>query len=249
MSQYGGLSYIYDYLVAGVDFEGWIDYLEELLNHFQLHTDSVVDLACGTGNTLIPLARRGYKATGIDLAGEMLDLARSKTAAANLSIDFFKQDMRSFKLPEKVGLVTCFHDGLNYLLDIGDIRRTFQQVHRHLEDKGAFIFDLNAVHWLSKADNNNVTVIDDRDMTLIWETDYHNSQNTWNIKLTGFVRENDIYHKFTENHREKAYHPEEIAGCLGQTGFTLLGSFNAFTFEPIRTNSIRHFYVAQKNAS
>jgi SAM-dependent methyltransferase len=246
MSQYSGLAYIYDYLVAGVDFEGWIDYAESLLNRFQLKTDSVADLACGTGNTIIPFARRGYQATGIDLAGEMLDLARMKAAAENLSINFSQQDMRNFKLPEQVGLVTCFHDGLNYLLDIDDIKRTFQQVHRHLKDQGAFIFDLNAVHWLAQADNS-VTMVDDRDMTLIWETSYDNHQNTWQIKLTGFVREGDIYRKFTENHREKAYHPEEIATCLRQTGFNLLGSFDAFTFEPIRPNSIRHFFVARKS--
>ncbi|AGL01454.1 class I SAM-dependent DNA methyltransferase [Desulfoscipio gibsoniae] len=246
MNQYSGLSYIYDYLVAGVDFEGWIDYVEALLNRFQLHTDSVADLACGTGNTVIPFARRGYKATGIDLAGEMLNLARSKAAAKKLSINFLEQDMRTFKLPGKVGLVTCFHDGLNYLLDIMDIKKTFQQVHRQLNDKGAFIFDLNAVHWLSKADNS-ITMIDDQDMTLIWETSYDSNQSTWQIKLTGFVREGDIYRKFTEYHREKAYHPEEITACLRDAGFTLLGSFNAFTFEPIQYNSIRHFYVAQKS--
>ncbi|TYO97753.1 class I SAM-dependent DNA methyltransferase [Desulfallas thermosapovorans] len=246
MHQYKGLSYIYDYLVSGVDFEGWVDYVEALLKRFKLQAKSVVDLACGTGNTVIPFARRGYKATGIDLSGEMLDLARTKAASLNLAINFLEQDMRSFKLPEKVQLVTCFHDGLNYLLDIEDIKQTFQQVHRHLVDKGAFIFDLNAVHWLSDTDNS-VTMVDEPDMTLIWETNYDSAQNTWQINLTGFIREDDIYHKFTECHREKAYHPEDIISYLKQTGFTLLGSFNAFSFEPIHSNSIRHFYVAQKN--
>ena len=32
MQQYSGLARIYDYLVQGVDFEDWIDYVEALLD-------------------------------------------------------------------------------------------------------------------------------------------------------------------------------------------------------------------------
>jgi len=245
MEQYSGLSRIYDYLVAGVDFDAWIDYAEALLRHFGLQARSVADMACGTGNTAIPFARRGYKTFGIDIAGEMLALARAKSAAENLSITFLKQDMRHLRLPEKVDLITCFHDGLNYLLEIEDIKQTFHKVNENLLDRGAFIFDLNAVTWLSGSDNS-ITVVDDSDMTIIWETGYNKTANIWHINLTGFVREGEYYKKFAESHREKAYRPEEIASYLEDTGFMLLGSFNAFTFDAIHRKSIRHFYVAQK---
>jgi SAM-dependent methyltransferase len=245
MDQYSGLARIYDYLVYGVEFEGWIDYVEALMHHFNLRAGSVADLACGTGNTTIPFARRGYKTTGVDIAGEMLACARNKAAADGLEINFIQQDMRHFTLPEKVDLVTCFHDGLNYLPDISDIKKTFLRVHENLNEKGAFIFDLNAVIWTAGVDHN-VAVVDEQDITLIWETSYNDIINTWQIKLTGFVRENNHYYKFTEIHSEKAYNPEDIAACLRESGFDLLGSFNAFSFDPIQHNSVRHFYVAQK---
>lgn len=245
MEQYSELSRIYDYLVAGVDFDAWIDYAEALLQHFGLQARSVADIACGTGNTAIPFARRGYKTFGIDISGEMLALARAKSAADNLSVTFLKQDMRHLRLPEKVDLITCFHDGLNYLLEIEDIKQTFHKVNENLLEHGAFIFDLNAITWLSGADNS-VTVMDDADMTIIWESGYNKTANIWHINLTGFVREGEYYKKFSESHREKAYRPEEIASCLGDTGFMLLGSFDAFTFDAIHSKSIRHFYVAQK---
>lgn len=245
MDQYIGLARIYDYLVAGVDFEGWIDYVESLMRHFNLRATSVADLACGTGNTTMPFARRGYTATGIDLAGEMLAYARNKALAEGLRINYFQQDIRYFTLPEKVDLITCFHDGLNYLQDIGDIKKTFLRVNTNLNEKGAFIFDLNAVTWTSGL-GRDISIIDEQDVTLIWETNYNELNHTWQIKLTGFIREDGHYNKFTEIHNEKAYHPEEIANCLQESGFELLGSFNAFSFEPIQPNSVRHFYVAQK---
>jgi len=243
--EYSGLARIYDYLVTGVDFEGWIDYVEELLGRFDLQAASIADIACGTGNTLFPFARRGYKTVGVDISGAMLDLARLKAKAQNLDVSFIKQDMRTLVLPEQVDLVTCFHDGLNYLLDIKDIRQTFKQVNDNLRPGGTFIFDLNRVTWLSGSDNHPV-MVDDEDMTLIWESGYNQESEIWTIKLTAFVREGNIYHKCTEVHQEKGYHPAEIAARLSSTGFNILGSFNAFGFEPADNNSVRHFYIAQK---
>lgn len=245
MEQYGGLARVYDYLVSGVDYEAWIDYLEALMREFNLAARSAADLACGTGNTAIPLAKRGYQVTGIDIAPEMLHYARQKAAAQNLDMVFSQQDMRCFSLPEPVDLITCFHDGLNYLLHIDAIKQTFSSVHKNLREKGAFIFDLNAVTWTA-GDDGDITVIDEADLTLIYETNYSEDNQVWQIKLTGFIREQGHYHKFTEMHREKAYRPDEIVSLLAETGFDCLGSFNAFSFNPISPQSIRHFYVAQK---
>jgi len=40
----------------------------------------VLDVACGTGDMCLLLARRGFAVTGVDLSGEMLAIARRKTA-------------------------------------------------------------------------------------------------------------------------------------------------------------------------
>ena len=41
----------------------------------------ILELACGTGRVLLPLARQGYQVTGVDLSAAMLDVARRKAAA------------------------------------------------------------------------------------------------------------------------------------------------------------------------
>ncbi|MFA7467847.1 MAG: class I SAM-dependent methyltransferase [Desulfotomaculaceae bacterium] len=243
--KYSGLAQIYDYLVSGVDFDGWCDYVEELLGRFGLQAASIADIACGTGNTVFPFAHRGYKTVGVDISRAMLDLAQSKAQTQNLDVYFIQQDMRELALPEQVDLITCFHDGLNYLLDIKDIRQTFKRVNNNLRPGGTFIFDLNRVTWLSGSDNTPV-VVDERDMTLIWESGYVQASEIWTIKLLAFVREGNIYHKWTEIHQEKGYHPLEIVSSLSDTGFKILGSFNAFGFKPADNSSVRHFYVAQK---
>ena len=48
----------------------------------------VLDIACGTGNVTIPLARRGARATGLDMMPDLLEEARARAAREGLRIRF-----------------------------------------------------------------------------------------------------------------------------------------------------------------
>jgi len=52
----------------------------------------ILDVACGTGNTAIPLARRGATVTGVDIAPNLLVQARERAAGENLAIQFDEGD-------------------------------------------------------------------------------------------------------------------------------------------------------------
>ena len=52
----------------------------------------VLDIACGTGNTAIPLARGGCIVTGVDIAPNLLVQARERAAAEGLTIAFDEAD-------------------------------------------------------------------------------------------------------------------------------------------------------------
>lgn len=78
MSNYEGLSKIYDFMMSGVDYEAWADYVLGAARRFGCEPQRVLDLACGTGSTTLPLAKRGVDATGLDLAPAMLRIAGKK---------------------------------------------------------------------------------------------------------------------------------------------------------------------------
>lgn len=229
-----------------MDFEGWVEYVEEIAFRFGQRPSSVLDLACGTGNTVIPFARRGYKAFGLDLAEEMIALARAKAWEAGLVIDFRVGDIRDFEMNEPVELVTCFHDGLNYLLSGDDLRKAFACAAESLAEGGLFIFDLNALKWIGEVDENPA-VIEEPDLTIIYETSHDRESSLWTVKLTGFVREGELYRKFAENHRERGYDPAEVKEYLQGAGLEPLAVYDAFTFEPVHPRSRRHFYAARKS--
>ncbi len=244
-SQYAKLADIYDYLMAGIDYEEWADYLEQLLARYSVHVHRIADLACGTGNTTLPLAARGYKVYGIDIAPAMLARARQKAEEMDLDAVFLEQDMRDLELPVPVDLVTSYHDGLNYITSPDDLCRVFKKTYSSLREGGLFIFDMNAVEKLSGT-GGDTTFADDEDMSLIWETSYDREADIWEIRLTGFVKKGGLYEKFVETHREKAYKSEEILDFLNQAGFVMRDVFHGFSFDPPGHDSRRIFYVAQK---
>jgi SAM-dependent methyltransferase len=51
-----------------------------------------LDVACGTGNLAIPLARLGAVVTGVDIAPNLLVQARDRAAAENLAVTFDEGD-------------------------------------------------------------------------------------------------------------------------------------------------------------
>ncbi len=243
MEEYGGLAEIYDYLVSGVDFEGWADYTEEIVKKFGFYPKSVLDLACGTGNTIIPMARRGYVAKGVDISLQMIQRAINKAKDKHLSIDFYLGDIRSFVLDEPVDLVTCFHDGLNYMMSSEDLKDVFVKTSINLVENGLFIFDLNTVKWVGQTCDKPI-IIEDEKATIIYNTLYAEEASVWTIDLTCFIKKGNNYVKFKEHHQERGYEPHLVFNLLQEVGFIPLAVFDAFTFDKPDEASKRHFYVA-----
>ncbi len=73
---YAAIPELYD-----LEHEGLADDVE-LYRQFAYATgDPILELACGTGRILVPLARDGHRVTGIDLSRPMLDRAREALSA------------------------------------------------------------------------------------------------------------------------------------------------------------------------
>jgi ubiquinone/menaquinone biosynthesis C-methylase UbiE len=77
--------------------------------------ETACDLACGSGTTALNLARRGTRTYAVDLSPGMCQLARKRSRAAGLRLIVSRQNMRSFRLPERVDLVLCEYDALNHV--------------------------------------------------------------------------------------------------------------------------------------
>jgi SAM-dependent methyltransferase len=60
----------------------------------------VLDVATGTGNVALPLARSGCIVTGVDIAPNLLEQARARAAADGLTIQFDEGDAEEMPYPD-----------------------------------------------------------------------------------------------------------------------------------------------------
>ena len=88
---------------------------ERLLGAILPRIDSACDLACGTGTTAIEIASRGILVFALDVSPIMCRLTREKAARAGVTLHVLRRDMRNFRLPAPVDLITCEFDALNHL--------------------------------------------------------------------------------------------------------------------------------------
>ena len=78
MNQYKDFAFVYDELMNEVDYDGWVDYIENIIKKEETQVKNILELACGTGNLTIPLTKKNYDIAGIDISEEMLSVAREK---------------------------------------------------------------------------------------------------------------------------------------------------------------------------
>lgn len=84
---------------------------EEFVSRLDLPAGAqVLDVACGTGNVSLPLARRGARVTGVDIAPNLLEQARARAEAEGLPIRFEEGDAEQLPFPDGTfdAVVTMF---------------------------------------------------------------------------------------------------------------------------------------------
>ena len=243
MANYEGLAQIYDFMMVGVDYDAWADYVLEAAARFGVTPKSALDLACGTGSTTIPLAKRGVAVTGLDLAPAMLAIAAQKAGEEELAIPFVEKNMLSLDYEEEFDMIVSFQDGINYLTGEGDFFQLAAGVARGLKPGGIFLFDLNRVDHYS---DSETTVIDLDDQYLVYENSYDAVKRIWHINLTGFLREGELYRKFEEIHEEKNHDWEEVRAALAAEGLTIAAVWRIFTMEDAVDSDRRVLVVAKK---
>jgi len=60
----------------------------------------VLDVACGTGNTTIPAAKTGASVTGVDIATNLLEQAKTRADSEKLKVQFQEGDVEELPFPD-----------------------------------------------------------------------------------------------------------------------------------------------------
>ncbi len=132
---------LYDYYATGL--EGDVQfYVEEA----QKAGPPVLELGCGTGRILLPIAESGISVIGLDRAPAMLSIARRKVSKLNLEIqrriELVEGDMRNFSLDQRFKLAMIPYRAFLHLLSPTAQREALTCIREHLMDDGLLIFNI-----------------------------------------------------------------------------------------------------------
>ncbi|MAG37245.1 MAG: SAM-dependent methyltransferase [Dehalococcoidia bacterium] len=106
----------------------------------------VLDLACGTGRVLTPVAEAGLTVVGLDRSPAMLSTAREKIARlpheTQQRIELVEGDMRSFSLDQRFNLIMIPFRSFLHLMTPEDQRQALGCMRDHLADDGRLVLNI-----------------------------------------------------------------------------------------------------------
>ena len=135
---------------------------EQVLARYFSRPGLVVDLGCGTGRALIPLARRGCRGLGVDLSTHMLQIVGRKARREDLPIGLLRANLVELDCIRSgsVDYCICMFSTLGMIRGGENRQRALAHAQRILRPQGLLVlhvhnlwfavFDAAGRHWLTR---------------------------------------------------------------------------------------------------
>jgi SAM-dependent methyltransferase len=142
MQEYTGVeATFYDFCFTGL--EGDVQFYVEEAHKTET---PVLEIGCGTGRILLPIAQAGVPIVGLDRSTTMLGILRRKLGKLGPEtqnrVELVEADMRDFSLGEQFNLITIPYRAFLHLLTSKAQRQALACIREHLTDKGRLIFNI-----------------------------------------------------------------------------------------------------------
>ncbi len=218
--------------------------VEPLLRLVGIEPQSILDLCCGPGRFAIPLARRGYRVTGVDRTAFFLDKARERAAAANVEVEWVQEDMRTFARPCAFDLALSMFTSFGYFEDKDEDLRVLQNAFESLRPGGALVMDVVGKERLARSFQptssrkyaDGSVVIDRREVL----DDWTRIRMEWTI-----IRGNDV-RVYTVHHT--VYSGQELKDRFTAAGFADVKLYGSIDGAPYGLEADRLIVVGRKLA-
>ena len=201
----------------------------------------VLDVPCGNGRISIELAQRGFALTGVDIAKEFIDEAKSSSLQAGVNIDWRNQDMRALPWAGEFDGAFCFGNSFGYLDD--DANADFlKAVSVTLKPGARFILDAPAIAECILPTFQPSRSIEIAGIRVDIEHRYDHEQGRMFNDFT-FTRDG-VVDKRPSSQRSYTY--RELIELLRAASLEPVAAYGSLTEEPFKLGGHRVLLVSQK---
>lgn len=237
------------------------DYAEDIplvLKTAQGAGGAALELGCGAGRVLIPLARAGCRVIGVDSSAALLAVARRKASQEECAsrIKLVHGDMTTFQLGDTeidFAFVVC--NTLMHLTTQAEQLMALENAHRHLRMGGQLLIDLFNPDVAYLESISGVQELADR-----WEDGRSGAQVLkWTTRYVDVARQLQetvfVYEEIFPDGRNaqtrlafplRFWWPDEGVRLLEQAGFEVDELFGDFDGSPFHGESERLIFIARK---
>jgi SAM-dependent methyltransferase len=219
----------------------------------------ILEVGCGTGRLLVPLAEAGHTLTGLDLSLVALDAARAKIKATGLTrrVTLHQADMRNFDLPQKnfalafIPLNTFLH---NHTAE--DQLSTLRAIQRHLQPAGRLIIDIFYPDptLLAEADgrlyfeSETVDNLTGRAVQWYWRHDIDLAEQMRHLTyILDEIDEEGVVRRVQLPFSLRFVYRYEMELLLHTAGFNVETIYGSYDLEPFHSHSQKMIFVARKD--
>lgn len=237
----------YDQTMGNKFFEEWSACFEVLCKEYPIKYKSILDVACGTGNTLLYFYKKGKQVLGVDRSVDMLKQAKRKIGNKNIEIK--QMDMSSLNLEQCSDLITCNFNAINDVRTLSQLKKVFKSFYKHLNFTGWMVFDFISIMDGRGVKDEPQVILSKKDcsLTFLFE-DWHEKTKEKDLNFFTFIRrKGNNYQLIKYTHKLKTFFVKDVRKLLKTVGLKKIFIHRWSEFGPPNMQySRRYIVIAQK---
>jgi len=234
--------------------------VEFYLSMARAQGDPILELGCGTGRVLLPLARVGHRVVGLDLSEFMLARCRAKLAEESPEVRgrarLVHGDMTNLELGERFRLITIPFRPFQHLLAVEQQLACLRGALRQLAPGGKLIVDFfqtdprrmqDPAFTQESSPHPEVALPDGRRVRLAERTTaFHRAEQLNDVELIYYVTYPDgRAERLVFPFRLRYFFRYEVAHLLARCGFRVVELYGNFDRSLLEDDSPEMIFVAE----
>ena len=213
----------------------------------------VLELGCGTGRILVPIARAGSTIVGLDSSTHMLERCRAnlarEPAALQQRVTLQQRDMHDFDLGAQFPLIIAPFRVFQHLTTVAAQLRFLAKVTHHLAPGGRFIFDVFNPRFDILVGADGVEREDTPEQRLPDGRTFRRSYRIARVRWVDQVSESELIYyvagkRYVQAFEMRWFLPAELQHLLARAGFRVRHVYGDFARGPLVDGAPEQVVVA-----